>query len=144
MTDWQSLITPFDKASVHQPIDNDDLETLREHAGVPLPNAYEDFLRFSNGLTVYSDVIWTSDRVMERSEEFATEDWEDSFMSFRSMFVFGGDANGDYFFFPKLLNDIEERVYVWRHEDDSRIHVSYSLEEFLQKYLSGDYDAWKL
>ncbi|GMA16939.1 hypothetical protein E5F05_15925 [Deinococcus metallilatus] len=144
MTDWAGIVTLSEQTTVNPPVRRDDLESLRNSINLPLPTAYKDFLKFSDGLELLSPVILSARQAIFKNQELRGEHWGELYLSFAGMFFFGEDADGDLFFFRILNNEVDEGVFVWRHEDDSRIRVSYTLEAFLEQYISGKYDAWSL
>jgi hypothetical protein len=121
-----------------------DLQDLRKCAGLQLPQEYEDFLRYSDGLDVYSSIVFSTKDAIVKNSRPITQDWDELYMPVAGLFFFGEDADGDLFFFRRLKRCVDRSVYVWRHEDDSRIQIAFSLAAFLEQYLSGDYDAWNL
>ncbi|BBN95561.1 hypothetical protein DEIGR_100978 [Deinococcus grandis] len=144
MSDWRRLTTMSDRVTLRAPVTDMDLQDLRSCAGLQLPQEYEDFLRCSDGLDVYSSIVFPSKDAVVRNTRPITENWDELYMPVTGLFFFGEDASGDLFFFRRLKSCVDQSVYVWRHEDDSRIQIAFSLAGFLEKYLSGDYDAWNL
>ncbi len=73
-----------------------------------------------------ADIVTTS-RDMRGTEAFA-----DLYMSFDALLFFGSAGNGDLFALAICNGVVRERaVFLWDHEDDSRMTTSASLERYV-------------
>jgi SUKH superfamily protein len=105
--------------------------------GQTLPDGLRDLLLESNGLydpAAYlyvvdplADIV-TTNRDMRKTEAFA-----DLYMPFDALLFFGSAGNGDLFALAICNGVVRERdVFVWDHEDDSRMTTSASLERYVR------------
>jgi len=62
------------------------------------------------------------------------------FMPVDCLLFFGGNGCGDYYGYPITCEDgvREDRVFMWEHEDDSRIWKAANLEDTIRKYYNDE------
>ncbi|WP_244299238.1 SMI1/KNR4 family protein [Streptomyces viridochromogenes] len=106
--------------------------------GHPLPADLVALLRESDGIEgEYGDgLIWSAERIASENQGLR-EDAElaSLYMPFDALLFFADEGNGDLF---GLLSRIDRPdVFVWNHEDDSRIWVAPTLAKYLEWRLAG-------
>jgi SMI1-KNR4 cell-wall len=141
MTDYDALVQLKPEAERYPPVTENELAELSASVQGPFPESYLEFLGFSNGIFVYSGVVFSATEAMKFNQDAWGEGFAELYMPFNGMFFFGADANSDWFFFRKLSGGMDGNVYVWRHESDSRVWLANNLSEFLHLYLSDKYDS---
>ncbi|MDX6278814.1 MAG: hypothetical protein QOJ72_2942 [Nocardioidaceae bacterium] len=104
----------------------------------PLPDELRQVLSESNGLVgEYGlGLVWDIERIVADNLMFrSNSDFAALYMSFDSMTFFADGGNGDQFAIPTVGNQSD--VFVWNHEDDSRMWVAPSVIEYLKRWMSG-------
>lgn len=84
-------------------------------------------------------LIWSTSQIVEGNVFFRNfDDYKDIFMPFNNLLFFSDAGNGDLFAFAILNGSIRKGdIYVWNHEDDSRMWIASSLEEFIRGWSTG-------
>ncbi|WP_042351404.1 SMI1/KNR4 family protein [Bacillus massiliigorillae] len=78
-------------------------------------------------------LIYSTGEMIYHNLELRDDEMLDLYMPFDCLLFISDAGNGDYFGFPVLNGKIpNDQVFVWRHEDDSRIWVAGSLREFIE------------
>ena len=118
-----------------------DIFRAEKRLNIKLPVSLIETLKVSNG--VHGEyglgLIWELDRLVTDNLHFWNNaDFNESYMPFNHLLFIGDAGNGDQFFIPLLQGmAIKEKVYVWNHEDDSRMWVASSIQNYLQDWLEG-------
>ena len=106
-----------------------------------MPEDLASLLRESNGVIDDSSlhIIWSTEDIERYNYEMrSSREYTELYMSFADMLFFADAGNGDRFAFPIIQGKVEETaVFAWDHEDDSRVVVAYSLQSYLEGWLSG-------
>jgi hypothetical protein len=103
----------------------------------PLPDELRDLLAETNGVEgEYGlEVVWGAERIAEDNARFrASADFAALYMPFDGLLFFSDAGNGDQF---ALALSGNQEVYVWNHEDDSRIWVAPTVMRFLEEWMTG-------
>jgi SUKH superfamily protein len=98
----------------------------------------------TNGMVgVYgTDVVWSLDRIVEQNLLFWSPDtFPDLYMPFDPLLFFGDNGGGDQFAF--VLMPERPDIFVWDHEDDSRLWAARELEDYLHRSLAGNGDWYR-
>lgn len=124
------------------PCENSDFFVLTPQLKTQLPNELIQLLKETNGLQVYYSLnIWSLEEIISNnlSYWFETENLADLYMPFNNLLFFADVGNGDLFAYRILQNKIEYKdIYVWNHENDSRIWVASNLFDFIKRLLLGE------
>lgn len=105
-----------------------------------LPADLCDLLRESNGvLGEYgSGLVWPVEQIRADNKRFrAHPDFPELYMPFDCLLFFADAGNGDQFAFRVLGGQIDENVYAWNHENDNRVWVASSFQQYLEWLLTG-------
>jgi SMI1-KNR4 cell-wall len=107
-----------------------------------LPAELSGLLSETNGLyhsTSYTDMVWSTESIQKTNLEFRENpDFAELYMPFDSLLFFGDAGDGDQFAFRILANEVRmEDVYIWNHENDSRIWIASSLRTFIEWWAAG-------
>ena len=109
--------------------------------GHPLPADLRSLLGESDGVVgEYGlDLVWPAARIAQDNKAFRSNaDYRELYMSFDDLVFFGDAGNGDQFAVSlRGPND----VFVWNHEDDSRLWVASTPIQYLQRWLSGELEV---
>jgi SUKH superfamily protein len=139
---WKELIDSLTKeAELFLPAQEQRLHELGVALGVDLPEDLMSFLRESDGATGPYGVglVWTSNRIETDNLAFRRNpEFRELYMPFDHLLFFADAGNGDQFAFAIAGGIVRmPDVYVWNHENDSRVWVAPSLEKYLDWWLSG-------
>jgi hypothetical protein len=108
---------------------------------VEFPAELASLLKESNGVQgEYGlGLLWSVERIEEDNLKFRTfPDFRKLYMPFSALLFFGDAGNGDQFAYTILEGEVRRGdIFVWDHEDDSRIWVAPSLSVFYDWWLTG-------
>lgn len=137
----QSFLYSFSDLELSIPASEIDIFRAETRLNVKLPVSLIEILKVSNGVQgEYGlGLIWDLDRLVTDNLHFWNNpDFAESYMPFNHVFFIGDAGNGDQFFIPIFKEQaIKEEVYVWNHEDDSRMWIASSIPDYLQGWLDG-------
>lgn len=139
---WKEYISNKCKeCSFKEPVYTSEIKTAELKLGVKIPNQLLSFLLETNGCLGEYDLglIWSLDKIVFNNTFFRSEErFRDIYMAFDNLLFFADAGNGSQFFFPISANkDTRESVFIWSHEDDSRLWVAPNLEKYIDWWLSG-------
>ncbi|MFI1394256.1 SMI1/KNR4 family protein [Streptomyces sp. NPDC020681] len=109
-----------------------------------LPAQLTALLLETNGIVgeYGTDVVWSLDRIVEQNLLFWSPDtFPGLYMPFDPLLFFGDNGGGDQFAF--VLTPQRPDIFVWCHEDDSRLWAARELEDYLHRSLAGDGDWYR-
>jgi hypothetical protein len=109
---------------------------------ITFPTELSDFLAETNGLHCaksYTSMVWSIEDIEQTNLEFRKNiNFAKLYMPFESLLFFGDAGNGDQFAFRILSGEVSmSDVYVWDHENDSRIWIAPSLKTFIEWWSAG-------
>ena len=131
-------IAGYGEATMSAPASEADLQRCSELLGHPLPPALVELLRESDGIVgEYGlGLLWPASRVGQDNHLFRTDgSFRDLYMSFDDMVFFADAGNGDQF---AVSMRGPGDVFVWNHEDDSRIWVAPTPIDYLKRWMTGE------
>lgn len=140
---WKKYVSSLSKKfDFSNPTDNFEVEKTENKLKLVFPKELSELLSETNGLhdsSSYSDIVWSIENIQRTNSEFReNRDFRELYMPFDSLLFFGDSGNGDQFAFRILANKIRTSdIYVWNHEDDSRVWIAPSLKIFLEWWLTG-------
>ena len=115
------------------------IDAAERALGFALPGELRALLAECNGVTdrLGSGVVWPLSDLVTRNEEFrTTREFRRLYMPFDALLFFGEAGNGDQFFYRVLDGEVRDfDIYLWEHEDDSRVWRAPGLERFLAEVL---------
>ncbi|MGW1882888.1 SMI1/KNR4 family protein [Streptomyces sp. NPDC001970] len=120
------------------------LAEAERRLGRGLPAQLAALLMETNGIVgeYGKDVVWTLDRIVEQNLLFWSPDtFPGLYMPFDPLLFFGDNGGGDQFAF--VLTPERPDIFVWDHEDDSRLWAACELEDYLHRSLAGDGDWYR-
>lgn len=126
------------------PVDATALAEGERRLGRGLPAQLAALLSETNGIVgeYGTDVVWSLDRIVEQNLLFWSPDtFPGLYMPFEPLLFFGDDGGGDQFAF--VLTPERPDIFVWDHEDDSRVWAARELEDYLHRSLAGDGDWYR-
>lgn len=106
-----------------------------------LPSELQECLSESNGIKgeFGLGLVWSLNQILEINVQYrSNSEFKELYMPFDSLLFFADAGNGDQFAYS-ILNGkiIRNDIFVWNHEDDSRIWVAPNLEKYLEWWLTG-------
>ncbi|MFF7213930.1 SMI1/KNR4 family protein [Streptomyces sp. NPDC008238] len=110
--------------------------------GLPAPLAA--LLLETNGVvgTYGKDVVWSLDRIVQQNLLFWSPDaFPGLYMPFDPLLFFGDNSGGDQFAF--VVTPDRPDIFVWAHEDDSRLWAARDLEDYLNRSLATGADWYR-
>ena len=121
------------------PVDATALAEAERRLGRGLPAQLTALLMETNGMVgeYGTDVVWSLDRIVEQNLLFWSPDtFPGLYMPFDPLLFFGDNGGGNQFAF--VLTPERPDIFVWDHEDDSRLWAARELEDYLHRSLGGD------
>ncbi|MGO4275010.1 SMI1/KNR4 family protein [Paenibacillus sp. TAF58] len=139
---WKEFVTKCsDRCEFVTPTLHEQLSLAEKELAVILNDDLKDLLLETNGIKgEYGiDIIWSIDRILKDNITFRTfEEFKELYMPFDHLLFFSDAGNGDQFAFPILNGKMEnDNIFVWNHEDDSRMWIASSLKNFIKGWLDG-------
>ena len=130
------------KYEMFSPCEDFDLLDSKPQFKTNLPDELTQLLKETNGLQVYYSLsIWSLDAIISNnlSYWFDSESFADLYMPFDNLLFFADAGNGDLFAYRILQHKIEYNdIYLWNHENDSRVWVANNLTDFIKQSLTGE------
>ncbi|MFJ2566296.1 SMI1/KNR4 family protein [Streptomyces sp. NPDC087568] len=126
------------------PVDATALAEAERRLGRGLPAQLTALLMETNGMVgeYGTDVVWSLDRIVEQNLLFWSPDtFPGVYMPFDPLLFFGDNGGGDQFAF--VLTPERPDIFVWDHENDSRLWAARELEDYLHRSLAGDGDWYR-
>ncbi|MCT4356286.1 SMI1/KNR4 family protein [Streptomyces sp. Je 1-79] len=126
------------------PVDATALAEAERRLGRGLPAQLTALLMETDGIVggYGKDVVWSLDRIVEQNLLFwAPDTFPGLYMPFDPLLFFGDNGGGDQFAF--VLTPERPDIFVWDHEDDSRLWAANELEDYLHRSLAGDGDWYR-
>jgi hypothetical protein len=120
----------------------EELEAVEHCLGVRLPESLAGLLRESNGVwvTFGTPLIWSTDELTRNNREMRDDPrYQETWMPFDHLLFFGGaGVDGILFALPIIGGRIDrDRVYAWYPIEDNRVLKAYSLQDYVEGWLSG-------
>jgi hypothetical protein len=140
---WKSYINNIsEEYNFKAPANNLEISLIREKLNVNLPKKLIDLYNETNGVfdNYGCPLIWSTSQMVEDNIFYRNfDEYKDIFMPFDHLLFFSDGGNGDLFGYT-ILNGViqKEDIYVWNHEDDSRMWVASSLEDFVKGWITGE------
>lgn len=136
---WRELIADIDGNAVfHAPCSDEEFMRLETTLNVSLPNEFAALLKETNGVEVAYGVslVWSVNDIAENNMEMRSQIRPGGELAFcmpvDHLLIFGESGNGDLYAFPITPEGVQNRVFVWDHEDDSRTCQANSLAHWLR------------
>ena len=136
---WHDLILAIDPEAVcHPPASTGQLTRLEATLGVTLPIELASLLREMNGVEVVYGLglVWSTEEIAQRNRELRWN-WQPNgmmsgYMPIDHLLFFSDRGNGDLYGFPITPEGVRNDVFLWDHEDDSRMNQASSLRGWLE------------
>jgi len=140
---WKDYICTISKDySFRPPVSNTEIIQIKEELNVELPKKLFELFNETNGVfdSFGCPLIWSTSQIIKDNLFFRNfGDYKDIYMPFDHLLFFSDNGCGDLFGYKILNGSIQtEDIYVWNHEDDSRIWVASSLEVFIKGWITGE------
>ncbi|MEU6704646.1 SMI1/KNR4 family protein [Streptomyces wuyuanensis] len=126
------------------PIDANVLAEGERRLGRSLPPQLTALLMEADGMVdeYGTDIVWSLDRIVSQNLLFWSPDtFPGLYMPFDALLFFGDNGGGDQFAF--VLTPERPDIFVWDHENDSRLWAAHELGDYLRRSLAGDGDWWR-
>ena len=139
---WKEFINGIsDTCKFEQPVSEKEILVTENELNFKLPSDLKNLLYETNGVKgdYALDLIWSLERIKKDNLSFrSSNDFKELYMPFDSLLFFGDAGNGDQFAFT-ILNGTSSKddIFVWNHEDDSRMWIAPSLKIFIEWWLNG-------
>ena len=136
---WRELITSaYPDYTLYNPIRAQEIYFVQRALDVEFPAVLTALLQELNGGRDSDGqcVLWDIARIEKGNQELRQST---AHMPVHHLLFFAEDASRNLYAFPIIKKAVkQDRVYVWRRDDDSRICVASTLAEFLQQWLTGN------
>ena len=131
----------------HPGASREDIDKCQKQLGVKFPTDLEQLLLQTNGVserlaTKRGEIdsgyfLLSVDNILETNIFLRTHSG-DYTMPLDCLLFFVDDGIGDYFGFATIKGQVpHSRIYLWDHEDDSRLAIAPSLQYFIQNWKHG-------
>jgi hypothetical protein len=121
---------------------NEQIGEAETFFGHRLPDELDELYRQTNGIIEkdWGEFIFSIEKLINQNQEFRNNpDFDDIFMPFDNLLFFSSAGNGDYFCYPITKDKTcGKDIFVWNHETDERICVTYSLDKFIKGWLTSE------
>ncbi len=120
------------------PVDSPEIIQAEGALSGELPRPLVELLTETNGVEGENGLglVWPLARIVRDNLSFRTKpDFRSTYMPFEPLLFFADAGNGDQFAFSWKSGRNE--IYAWDHENDSRMWVAGSLDQYLQWWLDG-------
>jgi hypothetical protein len=131
-------IAAWGEATFQSPESQADLTRCEEQLGHALPASLRTLLGESDGIVgeFGLGLVWPAARIAQDNQLFRTDpDFRGLFMSFDDLVFFADAGNGDQF--AVSLRGPQD-VFVWNHEDDTRLWVASDPADYLRRWMTGE------
>ncbi|MDX2643130.1 SMI1/KNR4 family protein [Streptomyces sp. PA03-1a] len=126
------------------PVDRAALAEAEQRLGRALPAQLAALLLEADGMvgTYGKDVVWSLHRIVEQNLLFWSPDaFPGLYMPFDALLFFGDNGGGDQFAFVQTPKRPD--IFVWDHEDDSRLWAARELDDYLRRALADGGDWYR-
>lgn len=131
-------IAVWGTADFREPATVEAIQTAEAQLGAPLPRELRELLSETDGVVgEYGlDLVWSADRIGKDNARFRSDpNFSDLYLPFEGLVFFSDAGNGDQFAIS--LRGARD-VFVWNHEDDSRMWVAPTVLDFLRRWMTGE------
>lgn len=140
---WKHYISTVSKDySFKPPAPKTEIIQISEELNVELPKKLFELYNETNGVfdSFGCPLIWSTSQIIKDNLFFRNfSDYKDIYMPFDHLLFFSDNGCGDLFGYKILNGSIQtEDIYVWNHEDDSRMWVASSLDVFIEGWITGE------
>ena len=140
---WKEFISDLsDEYKFQPPTSDSEIVNAEKLLEISLTDDLKSLLKESNGISdkYGTDLIWSVERIKDDNLGFrANEDFKELYMPFGCLLFFADAGNGDQFAYTILDKEIRRNdIFVWNHEDDSRIWIASTLKQFIEKWAKGE------
>ncbi|MFJ9181105.1 SMI1/KNR4 family protein [Streptomyces sp. NPDC102360] len=141
---WKELINRLGvEWELADPALQDDIAAVEAALRHPFPDDLKALLSESNGVRdeFGGGVVWDLQRIQEDNTFLRTdESIRELYMPFDSLLFFGDNGGGDQFAFARTGTGTN--IYVWDHENDSRMNVADGMEQYLNRTAQAADPDW--
>lgn len=139
---WQNAVQKLTgRYHFRSPASADSIAHIENLLHLIFPNELKALLQESDGIAgdYGIEAIWSTDQIHEMNIKFRRNpDFKQLYMSFDELLFFGDAGNGDLFAFIVLAGAVRRQdIFMWDHENDSRVWVAPSLEKYLEWHING-------
>ena len=139
---WREIIEEAsDGCTFAEPAVDEDILAVERTTGTPMPSDLVDLLKECNGVeTSFGDeLVYSCQQMIEEYEVTRTDPiFRENFMPFDGLLFFARDCGGNLFGYSCASG--RPWIYFWDHEEDTRLYVAGSLQEYMVQRLDGAYD----
>ena len=131
-------IAAWGTADFREPATPQSLRAVEAKLGAPLPSELRDLLSETDGIEgEYGlGLVWSAERIGEDNARFRSDpEFADLYLPFEGLVFFADAGNGDQF--AASLRGAQD-VYMWNHEDDSRVWVASTVLDFLRRWMTNE------
>lgn len=142
---WKgAAVGALPNVGLRPPVDETALADAERRLGRNLPAQLAALLLETDGVTGAhaKDAVWPLARIVERNLLFWSPDaFPGLYMPFDALLFFGDNGGGDQFAF--VLTPRRPDIFVWDHEDDSRLWAARELDDYLHPSLGTGGDWYR-
>jgi SMI1-KNR4 cell-wall len=134
-------IAQWGEAKFHDPVSEQELHDCEHARALALPHELRALLEETNGIEGEDgiDILWNAERIGTDNVAFRNNpDFAELYMPFDALVFFADSGDGNQFAVAMRGNF---EVYLWNHENDSRIWVAPSIVRFVEDFMTGALDT---
>jgi hypothetical protein len=139
---WREFIQNLDSECTFQPpAAMSQINDVEKALQITFPSDLSTLLLETNSVyfpEYYIHIVWSIELILKVNTDMRTKVETYPYnMPFDHLLFFADAGNGDQFAFP-IGNDnkVREKVFVWKHEDDSRAYIARNFSHYLEKWLT--------
>jgi hypothetical protein len=135
--EWRQRLRAWSRGiQLMAPALSPELAATEAALGTKLPAELRAILAATNGVrTIDAIPIWPTRTIVESNRLFR-EELADVYMPFDSLLFFGDNGKGDHYAYRIVRGEVDEgNVYCWHHQTDSRVWLSFTIEQLLEHEL---------
>ena len=130
---YKPIIENHPYTKIKEPAGKEDIASLEKTLGVSIPDELTSFLLEMNG---DGDCLMGVREIMEVNTDLRALD---CYMSFECLLFFARNGCGDYYGYAITKDGYQnDNIFIWNHEDDSRMWCAKGLKDMIVKVYSDE------
>jgi len=144
----QAQIGGLTRYAFQSPITSQEIKAFKYRLKIEFPEQLMSLYEETNGIVAtlddmnIGDLIWPSFKVVEENLKFRRDkNLKSIYGPFDNFLFFADSGTGDQFAFKFTSGSPGSDIYLWDHEDDSRMQIAPTLDNFILGWVTGNISA---